>query len=99
MPTKVSLSAKLGREIASLTRKSKPIDGIRELARREVLRKKATYEIINAQFQKKYGMTFKQFERKCRREKLDETLEKDYFDWDMAVTMLEDIEGELEATR
>lgn len=46
-------------------------------------------------FEKKYYMEFKDFEKVHKDQKMDYELEKDYFDWDMAVTVLEDIEEEM----
>ena len=39
-------------------------------------------------------MTFDEFEEQCKI-KMNNEMEKDYLDWDMAVTALEDMEEEL----
>ena len=46
-------------------------------------------------FEKKYGMKFKDFEKKIKNKAIDYETEKDYLDWDMAVTVLEDVKDEL----
>lgn len=46
-------------------------------------------------FEKKYHMKLKNFKKVLKDQKMDYELEKDYFDWDMAVTVLEDIEEEM----
>jgi hypothetical protein len=95
MTTSVSISTKLQKELAHLTRKSSPLGAIRELARKEVLRKQTEYMIIKQQFENKYGSSFKHFEKKAKAHTMDEETEKDYFEWDMSVTVLEDIAEEI----
>lgn len=48
-------------------------------------------------FESKYGMSFKDFDKKNMVEKLGHTwdAERDYFDWEMAVTELEHLKEAL----
>lgn len=62
---------------------------------RELTRKKNKYIFMVKTFEKKYHMEFKDLEKAHKGQKVDYELEKDYFDWDMAVTVLEDIEEEM----
>jgi len=94
MSKNVALSEKLEKELMSITKKESTIDAIKELVRRELIRKKNKYLFIIKYFGNKYKMTFDEFEEQCKI-KMNNEIEKDYLDWDMAVTALEDIEEEL----
>ena len=50
-------------------------------------------------FEKKYGITFDEFERRMNDSKPGFTEEQDYYDWDMAITAGEDMEQELNKVR
>ncbi len=91
MSKNVALSEKLEKELMGITKKESIIDAIKELVRRELIRKKNKYSFIIKDFDKKYKMTFDEFEGQCKI-KMNNEIEKDYLDWDMAVTALEDIE-------
>ena len=94
MSKNVALSEKLEKELMSITKKESTVDAIKELVRRELIRKKNKYLFIIKSFEKKYKMTFDEFEEQCKI-KMNNEMEKDYLDWDMAVTALEDMEEEL----
>jgi len=94
MPTNV-LSEKLQKELVNITKKGDIVEAIKELITRELIRKKNKYTFMVNNFEKKYHMEFKDFEKAHKDQKMDYELEKDYFDWDMAVTVLEDIEEEM----
>lgn len=46
-------------------------------------------------FKNKYNLKFKDFEKKHKNKKMNYETEKDYFDWDMAVTALDDIKDDI----
>ncbi len=50
-------------------------------------------------FEKRYGITFNEFERRMKKSKPAFAEEQDYYDWDMATTALEDMEQELKKVR
>lgn len=91
----VEMPEKIRNEIINITRKDNVIDGIKELMSHELIRKKNKYSFMIQHFEKKYGMGFEEFEEKNKDIKMDSEKEKDYFDWDMAVTALEDVEDEI----
>ena len=68
---------------------------ILRLLEKEVVRKITKYRFIIHGFEKKYCTTFDEFEMGIRKSKPAFAEEQDYYDWDMAVTALEDIEQEL----
>ena len=70
-----------------------------KLLEKEVVRKITKYRFIIHGFEKKYRTTFDKFEMRIRQSKPAFSEEQDYYDWDMAVTALEDMEQELQKVR
>jgi len=95
MQKNIVLSEKLQKELINITKKQNTIDAIKELIKNELIRKRNIYIFMNSNFEKKYKMKFDDFEKTYKDKEMDYETEKDYFDWDMAVTVLEDIEEEL----
>ncbi|MBI5050934.1 MAG: hypothetical protein HZC11_08735 [Nitrospirae bacterium] len=95
MNVSVKLPEKIKDEIISITEKSNVVDGIKDLVKQELIRKKTKYLFMVRNFEKKYGTKFKEFEQKIKNKKMDYETEKDYFEWDMALTALEDIKEEI----
>lgn len=90
----ITISEKLEKELINVTKKESMVDAIKELVRRELIRKKNKYLFMMRNFEKKYSLTFEEFEKKYKT-KMNSEVEKDYFDWDMAKTASEDTEEEL----
>jgi hypothetical protein len=95
MNVTIKLPERIKEGIISLTEKNNVVDGIKDLVKQELIRKKTKYLFMVRNFEKKYGMKFKEFEQKNKKKKMDYETEKDYFDWDMALTALEDIKEEI----
>lgn len=95
MAKNITLPEKLEKELINITKKENTIDAITELIRMELMRKKNKNIFMVREFGKKYKMKFEDFEKKYKNTKMNYDMEKDYFNWDMAVTVLEDIEDEL----
>jgi hypothetical protein len=93
----VVLPKKIHKELINITKKEDTVDAIKELINREIIRKKNKYMFIVKNFEIKYKMKFGEFEKAYKNKMMDYEIEKDYFEWDMAVTVLEDIEEELKA--
>ncbi|MBI3600375.1 MAG: hypothetical protein HY097_07005 [Nitrospinae bacterium] len=93
----VILPKKLHKELINITKKEDTVDAIKELVNREINRKKNKYVFMVKNFEKKYNMEFEEFEKAYKNKKMDYERERDYFEWDMAVTVLEDIDEELKA--
>lgn len=91
----LKLPENLKDEIINITKKKSVLDGIKDLVKQELIRKRSKYLFMVKGFEKKYTMKFKEFEEKNRKSAMDYEIEKDYLDWDMAVTVLEDINDEL----
>lgn len=64
----------------------------------EIRRRLARYEWIDRFYQKKYGMTFEEFERNEMVKKLGYSfeVETDYHEWDMAIDGIATLRQELE---
>ncbi len=86
----VVLSEKVQKELVNITKKRDIVDAIKELINRELKRKKNKYIFMVKNFEKKYNMKFESFEKVYKDREMNYEIEKDYFDWDMAVTVLED---------
>jgi len=71
---------------------------LRRLVENEIRRRLARYEWIDRVFQKKYGMTFEEFERNEMVKKLGYSfeVENDYHEWDMAIDGIETLRRDLE---
>jgi hypothetical protein len=53
------------------------------------------YQTMARQFQEKYGLKFDAFRQKMLAAQLDSAAEQDYFDWELAVTWIEDMQEEI----
>lgn len=95
MNVTIKLPERIKEGIISITEKNNVVDGIKDLVKQELIRKKTKYLFMVRNFEKKYGMKFKEFEQKNKNKKMDYETEKDYFDWDMALTALEDIKEKI----
>lgn len=65
----------------------------------EVIKRITKYRIMIKGFEKKYGVNFDEFEKNIKKSKPGFIEEQDYYDWDMAITAMEDMEQELEKVR
>ena len=90
-------------EILNSIRKIEPersLDrSIIRLLEREIVKRIIKYELMIHGFEKKYRITFDEFERKTKESKPAFAEEQDYYDWDMATTAAEDMEQELKKVR
>jgi hypothetical protein len=53
------------------------------------------YQTMARQFQTKYDIAFDAFRQKALDTQLESTAEQDYFDWELAVTGIEDMQEEI----
>jgi hypothetical protein len=58
-------------------------------------RKFAKYHLMNENFKKKYGMSFSEFARSEWMQEPSFEVEQDFFDWDMSITGMEDMEEDI----
>lgn len=95
MSSNVVLSDKLQKELINVTKKNDALDAIKELVYKELIRKRNKYMFVANNLEKKYNLKFADFEKANRDKKMDYEKERDYLEWDMAITVLEDIKEEI----
>ncbi len=95
MSNNVVLSDNLQKELINITKKTDAADAIKELVYRELIRKRNKYTFVVNNLERKYSVKFTDFEKAHKDRKMDYETERDYLEWDMAVTVLEDIEEEI----
>ena len=92
----VKLSDELIQKIQKITAKENLEEGVKELlvvrARSELIK----YDTIVREFERKYKMNFEAFKKNKDLQHLPPDAEQDYFDWEFAVTMTDDLREELE---
>jgi hypothetical protein len=73
----------------------KPEQAIAELLLERAQKNLIKYQSMARQFQEKYAVTFESFRKKMLASKLNSIAEQDYFDWELAVTGVEDMQDEI----
>jgi len=73
----------------------KPEQAIAELLLEKAQKNLIKYQSMARQFQEKYAVSFDAFRKKMLAAKLDSKAEQDYFDWELAVTAIEDMQTEI----
>jgi hypothetical protein len=63
-----------------------------EWARKNLIK----YRAMTRQFEAKYGQDFQSFRHKVLNSEPDFEVEQDYFDWEMAITSIADMEEEIQ---
>ena len=69
--------------------------GLAQLIIKEIDRELAVYESTAKEFEKKYGMKFDEFYKSDLMKKPSHEVEQDYFDWEMAVTIINKLRPQL----
>jgi hypothetical protein len=97
--SQVTIESELAERVKRLTAKQGIDEGIKDLlidkARREILK----YDLVIKDFEQKYGMSFNEFKDSELMRKPRFEVEQDYFDWEMAITVIEDTREELDKLR
>lgn len=73
----------------------KPEQAIAELLLEKAQKNLIKYQSMARQFQEKYQAPFETFRKKMLDSKLSSIAEQDYFDWELAVTGIEDMQDEI----
>lgn len=77
----------------------KPEQVLAELLLEKAQKNLIKYQSAARQFQEKYKETFEEFRKKMFEAKLNSTAEQDYFDWELAITGIEDMQDEIKKLR
>lgn len=91
MNISVNLEASAQRLFPSLNLEQAVAQLLLERAKRNFIK----YQTINRQFGEKYRMEFAAFREKILSTQPDSQMEQDYFDWELAVTGITDMEIEI----
>jgi len=73
----------------------KPEQAMAELLLEKAQKNLIKYQSQARQFHEKYAVSFDAFRKKMLAAKLDSKSEQDYFDWELAVTAIEDMQDEI----
>lgn len=83
-------------DILSRLEPDEDLDGsLRKLLIKKVRTDLIKYRLIDQRFRKEYGMDFSTFKASELMKKPAFKVEQNYFDWEMAITMIEDLEETL----
>ena len=89
LSTNIESSAR--RLFPNLTPEKALVELLLERAQKNLIR----YQTLARQFEKKYAQDFKSLRQKALAGKLDSFSEQDYFDWELAVTGIADMQEEI----
>jgi hypothetical protein len=73
----------------------KPEQAMAELLLEKAQKNLIKYQSMARQFREKYAVSFDVFRKKMLAAKLDSKSEQDYFDWELAVTAIADMQAEI----
>ena len=74
-------------------------ESLRELLTRKARTELARYRLVDQKLQKAYGVEFSEFKNFESMNRPSSRTEQDYFDWEMAFTMIDELEGTLKTLR
>lgn len=69
--------------------------GLAKLLEKEIRRELAVYEQMDENLRKQYCMTFEEFTHSDLMKEPSFAVEQDYFDWEMATTLIKDLRVKL----
>jgi hypothetical protein len=70
-------------------------ESLNEILKNEIQRKIKKHMLMIKHFERKYKMNFETFEKNRVSKETPYETEKDYFEWDMTITLIEDLKEEL----
>ncbi|UCH94717.1 MAG: hypothetical protein JSV88_31265 [Candidatus Aminicenantes bacterium] len=77
------------------SQKDTPEESLKEILKNEIQRSLKKHMLMIKHFERKYNMDFETFEQNRVTKEIPYELERDYFEWDMAITLIEDLKEEL----
>ena len=92
---KTTISEELAKKIRKITSKEIIEDGVKDLLISKSRAELIKYDTIIKEFEKKYGTTFDNFKNSRDLHNLESDVEQDFFDWEMAVTIVDELKEEL----
>ncbi|KAF0107762.1 MAG: hypothetical protein FD146_1393 [Anaerolineaceae bacterium] len=91
MTLNTNITSSARRLFPNLTPEQAMMELLLERAQKNLIK----YETIARQFQAKYGIVFESFRKKVVAGKVSADDEQDYFDWELAVTGIDDMQAEI----
>ena len=85
------LNPKIKEAIAHLDPNGDFGEGVARLYKEKIFRDTVKYELMIKNFKKKYKMDYHSFKEKVKNEDVTFEEEQDFFDWDMAITAIQDL--------
>lgn len=70
-------------------------ESLNEILKNEIQRKIKKHMLMITHFENKYKADFETFEKNRVSKEMPYEIERDYFEWDMALTLVEDLKDEL----
>jgi len=89
LPVTIESSAK--RLFPNLSPEQAIVELLLERAQKNLIK----YQLMAREFEKKYSQDFETFRKKILASKPDSMTEQDYFDWELAVTGIADMQDEI----
>ena len=91
MTLSANIESSARRLFPNLTPEKALVELLLERAQKNLIR----YQALARQFEAKYGQDFESFRQKVLAHELDSLSEQDYFDWELAVTGMADMQEEI----
>jgi hypothetical protein len=92
MPETIRINENIKNILLKHSHKETPEESLNEILRNEIQRKIKKSMLMIKHFERKYKMEFEAFEENKVDKKMPYEMERDYFEWDMAITLIEDLE-------
>jgi translation initiation factor 2 alpha subunit (eIF-2alpha) len=91
MTLNTNITSSVRRLFPNLTPEQAMVELLLERAQKNLIK----YETMARQFHEKYGVSFAAFRKKAAAGKVSADEEQDYFDWELAVTGIDDMQAEI----
>ena len=95
MPEVININENVKSILMKHSHKDTLEESLNEILRNEIQRKIKKHMMMIKHFERKYNMDFNIFEKNRVTKEMAYEIERDYFEWDMAITMIEDLKEEL----
>lgn len=95
MPEVININENIKNILLKHSQKDTAEESLNEILKNEIQRKIKKHMLMIKHFERKYKIDFDTFEKNKVNKKMSYEVERDYFEWDMAITLIEDWEAQL----
>ena len=95
MPEMININENVKNILMKHSHKSTLEESLKEILRNDIQRKIKKHMLMIKHFERKYNADFGTFEENQVTKETPYEIERDYFEWDMAITLTEDLKKEL----